>query len=177
MAAEFKVRAAQASVGITKASLYPSLRITAAGGVNAFIRSNWWNVPGSLFGMVAGSVGQPLLNGKQLKTDYKIAIIEKEKTELQFRQKVLEAVQEVSNALVSIEKLQNQQQVIMEREQVLNESVSDADMLFKNGVATYLEVITAQTNLLQSQLELVAIEKSEMEARIELYRALGGGWK
>lgn len=177
LAAEFNLRTAHADVGITRASLYPSLRITAAGGINAFIRSNWWNVPGSLFGMAAASVGQPILNGRQLKTKYKTAIIEKEKAAFLFRQKVLEAVQEVSDALVSIEKLKLQKQIIADRELALNEAVGDADLLFKNGVATYLEVITAQSNILQSQLDLVAVKKYQMEASVELYRALGGGWK
>lgn len=176
LAAEFNLRAAYAEEGITRASLYPALRITAAGGINSFLRSNWWNIPGSLFGMAAASVSQPLINGRQLKTEYKTALIEKEKATLQFKQTVLKAVQEVSNALVSIEKLETQKQIITDREQALNHAVSDADLLFKHGIATYLEVITAQHNLLQSQLDLAAVEKYQMEASIELYRALGGGW-
>jgi outer membrane protein TolC len=50
-------------------------------------------------------------------------------------------------------------------------------MLFKNGLATYLEVITAQGNVLQSELELAALKKSRLDAAVDLYRAAGGGWQ
>ena len=71
--AELALKAANARVGISKASLYPSLTITAAGGVNAFELSNWFTIPASLFGSVAGGLTAPLLNSKRLKTQYEIA--------------------------------------------------------------------------------------------------------
>ena len=175
--AELELQAANAKVGIAKAYMYPALNITAAGGTNAFEISNWFNIPASLFGTVAGSLTQPILQNKKLRTQYEVAKIEREKAVIQFRQSVLVAIGEVSDALVSIEKLKTQYEISSQRVKVLQTAVKNADMLFKNGMAGYLEVITAQGNLLQSEIELAYLKKSRLEANIELYRALGGGWR
>jgi len=175
--AELALVIANSKVGISKAQMYPALRITAQGGVNSFKASNWFNIPASLFGVVAGSVVQPLLDHKQLKTDYQVAQVDREKTVLQFRQSVLNAVGEVSDALVKIDKLKSQQAIAANRVNTLQQATKNANLLFKNGLATYLEVITAQGNVLQSELELASIKRDELSAVSDLYRSLGGGWK
>jgi multidrug efflux system outer membrane protein len=168
---------ANAKVGINKADMYPALRITASGGVNSFKASNWFNIPAALFGMVGGSLVQPLLEHKQLKTQYEVAKVEREKTVLQFRQSVLNAVGEVSDALVEIEKLKAQQTIVANRVNTLQQATANANLLFKNGMANYLEVITAQGNVLQSELELASIKRAQLSAVANLYQSLGGGWK
>jgi multidrug efflux system outer membrane protein len=173
---EFQLQAANAQVGITKADMYPALRITASGGVNSFRTSNWFNIPASLFGIVSGSVLQPVLQHKQLSTQYNIARIDRDKAVIEFRQSVLVAVGEVSDALVKVEKLKSQQAIASTRVETLKHATTNANLLFKNGLANYLEVITAQSNVLQSELELASIKTSELNAVAELYRALGGGW-
>ena len=112
-----------------------------------------------------------------MKTAYEIAKVEREKTVIRFRQSVLNAVGEVSNALVRIEKLKTEQSIALNRVQVLQKAISNANMLFTTGMANYLEVITAQSNALQSQLELAALTREQLNAKVELYRSLGGGWK
>jgi multidrug efflux system outer membrane protein len=168
---------ANANVGIDKAAMYPAFRITAQGGVNSFKASNWFNIPSSLFGIVGGSIVQPLLENKLLKTQYQVAKVEREKAVLQFRQSVLNAVGEVSDALVKIEKLKEQQTIAASRVNTLQHATTNANLLFKNGLANYLEVITAQSNVLQSELELASIKRDELSAVSELYRSLGGGWQ
>jgi multidrug efflux system outer membrane protein len=175
--AELALNIANAKVGITKAKMYPSLNITANGGLNSFMASNWFNIPASLFGLVAGGVVKPLLAHKQLKTDYEVAQVEREKTVIQFRQSVLVAVGEVSDALVNIDKLKEQQIIATNRVQTLQHATNNANLLFKNGMANYLEIITAQSNVLQSELDLATIKRSEFSAVSDLYRALGGGWR
>jgi NodT family efflux transporter outer membrane factor (OMF) lipoprotein len=175
--AELALIIANSKVGISKAQMYPALRITAQGGVNSFKASNWFNIPASLFGVVAGSIAQPLFDHKQLKTDYQVAQVDREKTVLQFRQSVLNAVGEVSDALVKIDKLKSQQAIAANRVNTLQQATKNANLLFKNGLATYLEVITAQGNVLQSELELASIKRDELSAVSDLYRSLGGGWK
>jgi len=176
-AAELAIMDANAKTGIAYGSLYPSLVISATGGVNAFEASKWFNIPASLFGIVGGSVLQPLLNGKRLRTDYEVAKVQREKAVINFRQQVLVAVGEVSNSLIKIEKLETSYGIAATRVSTLQTAVGNADLLFQNGMANYLEVITAQGNLLQSELELVAQKKSRLEADVELYRSLGGGWR
>ncbi len=175
--AELALQAANANVGVTKANLYPALRITAQGGVNSFETSNWFNIPASLFGTVAGGLTQPLLNNKKVKTQYNIAVAEREKAVFVFRQAVLVAVSEVSDALVKVEKLQQQESFLQQRVKTLQQAIKNANLLFKNGMAEYLEVLSAQSNLLQSELELANIKREQLSANTELYRALGGGWK
>jgi len=174
---ELALVTANSNVGINKAEMYPALRITASGGINSFMASNWFNIPASLFGVVAGSVVQPLFDHKQLKTQYEVAKVEREKTVLQFRQSVLNAVGEVSDALVKIEKLKAQQSIAVNRVHTLQQATANASLLFKNGMANYLEVITAQSNVLQGELELASIKRDELSAVAGLYQSLGGGWK
>lgn len=174
---EYDLAAANARVGVTKAQMYPALNITASGGLNSFKSDNWFNMPSSLFGIVAGSVAQPLLNNKRLRTQYEVAKVEREKAVLAFRQGVLVAVSEVSDALVKIEKLKEEQQFAEQRVASLQRATGNADKLFNSGMANYLEVITAQSNVLQSELDLAALKRDQLSALAELYKALGGGWK
>ncbi len=174
---ELQLNIANARVGIAKANMYPTLSITANGGVNAFKASNWFNIPASLFGTVAGNLAQPLIQKKQLRTQYQLAGVEREKAVLQFRQSVLSAVGEVSDALVKIEKLKSQYAIANARVATLQQAIANASLLFQNGMATYLEVITAQGNVLQSELEISMLKRDQLNAVVDLYRSLGGGWK
>ena len=175
--AELALTVANAKVGLAKADFYPSLTITATGGVNSFKASNWFNIPSSLFGIVAGSIAQPLLQRRTIKTQYKIALIEREKTVINFKQSVLQSVEEVSNALISVNKLNEQYQVANDRVVVLQQATHNAQLLFQSGMANYLEVITAQSNLLQSELALASLKTANLNAVAELYRSVGGGWQ
>jgi len=174
---ELELMRANAQVGITRANMYPSLNITAGIGLNAFLASNWFNIPASLFGVVAGGIVQPLFQRKQLTTAYEIAKVEREKTVIQFRQSVLYAVREVSDALVRIDKLKMEHTIAVNRVNTLQKAITNANMLFQTGMANYLEVITAQSNALQSELQLAAITREQLSAKVELYRSLGGGWR
>ena len=174
---ELALNIANAQVGIARAKMYPSLSITAGGGLNSFRASKWLSIPASLFGAVAGGITQPLFQKKQLTTAYEVAKVNREKTVIEFRQSVLNAVGEVSDALVRIEKLQVERSIAITRVYTLQKAISNANMLFQTGMANYLEVITAQSNVLQSELELASITREQLSAKVELYRSLGGGWK
>ena len=173
---ELALAIANARTGIARANMYPSLSITASGGLNAFKASNWFNMPASLFGMVAGGLTQPLFQKKQLRTQYELALIERENTVIRFRNTVLNAVGEVSDVLVQLQKLKEQEAIMQQRTATLQRAISNSTMLFANGKASYLEVITAQANVLQSELDLVAVKTANLNAGVELYRSLGGGW-
>jgi outer membrane protein TolC len=129
-----------------------------------------------LFGAVIGGVTQPIFQRKKLRTAYRISEVDREKTVIQFKQSVLVAVGEVSDALARIGKLKEQQAVAAHRVNTLQQAIGNANSLFRNGMANYLEVITAQSNILQSELELASIKKGQLSAEVELYRSLGGGW-
>lgn len=176
-AKELELMKANANTGIAKASLYPSLSITAVGGLNSFLASNWFSIPASLFISGIAGISQPVFQQGKLKTQYRLSEIEREKTVIGFRQSVLLAVGEVSDALIKIEKLKEQALIAKERVGVLQIGINNAQMLFSNGMANYLEVITAQRNVLESELALASIQKEQSEAVIGLYKSLGGGWR
>jgi efflux transporter, outer membrane factor (OMF) lipoprotein, NodT family len=176
-AAELSVRIADAQTRQARASMYPSLVITAQGGVNSFMSSNWFNIPASLFGAVAGGLTQPLLQGRRLRTAYEVARIEQDKAVIQFRQSVLAAAAEVADALIKIDKLNAQATINAEKVARLRNAVNNANSLYQNGVANYLEVIAAQNSMLQSELELANIRRQQLSGLTDLYRAVGGGWQ
>ena len=89
----------------------------------------------------------------------------------------LNAVGEVSDALVSNESLKIQEQKATEQVATLKNGIKSAEMLYKGGMANYLEVITAQGNSLQAELNLASVKRQRLSSIVDLYRALGGGWK
>jgi len=172
---ELELTIANAKVGIQKAQLYPSLRITATSGVNALKASDWFNIPSALFGMVAGSVVQPLFQHKQLKTQYELAKQDREKSVIRFRQTVLNAFTEVTDALTKIDKLEQQEQLSVQRVSTLQQASAKSNALFLGGMVNYLEVLTAQKSTLESELDLAFIRCQRLYAITDLYRSLGGG--
>lgn len=173
---ELMIRQAFSNVKVSKASMYPALNITAQGGLNALNFKNWFEIPGSLFGTAAGSLAMPLLNGKQLKTQYEQSKITMEQSELSFKQTVLTAVGEVSNALASIESADKQEEITKSLVIRSDKAVNTSNKLFQQDMATYLDVILAQNNKLQAELSLANIKLVKLNAVVNLYRSLGGGW-
>lgn len=176
-ASEMALVSANAQVGISQANMYPALTLTAGAGFESLKASNWFNIPGSLFGLAGGTLIQPILQGRQLKTQFEIAKQQREEAVIRFRQSVLTATIEVTNALVQVSKLKEQEVIAKQRTDTLSAAVSNSQLLFKNDMANYLEVITAQQTALDAQLDLAFIQRAELNARVELYRSLGGGWK
>ncbi|MFY0255415.1 efflux transporter outer membrane subunit [Chitinophaga sp. 30R24] len=176
-ATEMGLVAANAQVGVAQASMYPSLTITGSGGLNAFKASTWFNIPASLFGTVAGSVAQPIFQRRALKTQLEVAKIQREQAVIQFRQVALNAVGEVSDALVKLDKVKVQQEIAARKVGTSHLAVAQAQLLFRSGMANYLEVITAQSNALQAELSQADIDRQRLSAMVDLYRSLGGGWK
>ncbi len=177
LAAEYRLRAANARVGVSQSYQYPNLTISLTGGVNAMLPQNWFNIPGALLGGITAGLTQPLFNRRAIKADIEVARKQREIAEIDFQRQVYEAIVETENILISINKTQ-EQLVIAERQvNIAQKAVKDADMLFKSGFATYLEVISAQRYLLDVELDLVTVKANMLIARVQLYRALGGGWE
>lgn len=174
---EMALIAANAQAGVAEANLYPTLVISASGGLNSYKFNNWLNIPGSVFGSLTGGLTQPLFQRRELKTKLEIARIQRDETAIQFRQSVLNAVGEVSDAMIKVEKLKQQQDITAAQVATLQRAISNAQLLYKSGMANYLEVITAQGSALQAELSLANIERDRLSSVVELYRSLGGGWK
>jgi NodT family efflux transporter outer membrane factor (OMF) lipoprotein len=174
--AEMELVSANAQVGVAQASMYPALTLTASGGLNAYKAARWFDI-NSLTGSVLGGITQPVFQRRQLKTQLEVAKIQRDQAEFRFRQQALTAIGEVSNALVRLDKLQSQRQIATAQVETLNVAIAQARLLFRSGMANYLEVITAQSNALQAQLTRADVVRQQLSASVELYRSLGGGWK
>lgn len=176
-ASEYHLRESYERVGIASAMRYPSIRLGAGVGLNSFELEKLLNPSGSGFLLLSGLIYQPLFQQRKLKTNYEIALKEKEIAALKFRDKFIQAANEVSNSLMAVDKLKEEHQLAQERVEAAQNSVKDANMLFRSGLANYLEVITAQREALDSELNLVNVKMKLLAADVELYRSLGGGWK
>ncbi|MFY0256045.1 efflux transporter outer membrane subunit [Chitinophaga sp. 30R24] len=172
---EYALRAANARIGLAQANMYPALSISAGGGLNAFQAVNWLSLPASLFGNIAGGVLQPVFNKRRLKTNLNVTRIEYEQAVTNFKSKFLNAVSEVSDALVQSEKLKEKLGITQSQADILQTAMPNAQLLFTNGMASYLEVIAVEQSLLQNKLELADLKRQQVTAYIQLYRALGGG--
>ncbi|MGC8774220.1 MAG: efflux transporter outer membrane subunit [Chlorobaculum sp.] len=176
-AAEESLMEAHALTGVNKAMMYPSITVTAQGGLNAIESSKWFSTPGSLFDALQGSLLQPIFRHGQLKAQYEQSKIKRDQAELTFRKTLLVAVGEVSNALAQVEKTGEQETFAEARVAALRKAAGNSRLLFNSGMATYLEVIAAESSLLQSELELADVQRSRLSAIADLYRAVGGGWR
>ncbi|MCW3170671.1 efflux transporter outer membrane subunit [Chryseobacterium sp. 09-1422] len=174
---ELSVKIRNSEVGIAQANTYPSLNISASIGVNSFRASNWFQTPASLFASIMGGIAQPLLQKRTLKTNLAVAKINRDEAVLEFRKSVLDAVREVSDALVRSEKLKIEYRETEQYSKILQLAINDSKQLYKNGLANYIELIMVQSNALKAELALASVRRRQLGACVDLYRALGGGWR
>lgn len=171
---ELQLRAANARVGIAKAEFYPSLKITAQGGLNATKAGKWFSIPASLFGTAAGGITQPIFNRRNIRSACQQALHQKEAAVHEFRKSVLAAVEEVSTALATISYILEQVDETSKRRAAMDRAITDAQLLYKYGEANYLEVLTVQQGYFQTELAHVTAVQNEINAYIALYKTLGG---
>lgn len=174
-AAEFLIMVNNSRAGLARAAMYPSINLTPSLGANSLTFNTWFDLPGSLIKSLGVGLTQPIFRKKALQTEYQIALLEQEKAATQFKQSVLIAVGEVSDALVRSKYADDRQILITEKTASLTKATRDAMLLYRSGMASYLEVITAQNNALQNELEVIDIKREKLNAITDLYRALGGG--
>lgn len=173
--AEQTVVAANARVGVAVANFFPQIGLTslyggASGEVSDIIngRANLWSAAGQGVG--------PLFQGGLLYGNYQAARAQWEQAKEQYEQAVLVALQEVSNALVSQQKLAEVRREQARAVFALQESVRLSLLRYSGGFASYFEVIEAQQQLFPAENALAQIQRDQLIAVVQLYRALGGGW-
>lgn len=176
MAAEYNLMNAFELTNVAKASFYPNLRITGSTGILSGDIDQLFSV-NSLFATVIGSITQPVLNKRQIKTQYEVSLANQERAYLNFRKTILTAGKEVSDAL-KVYTAQDKFISLKEKELTnYQKSVEYSQQLVNYGMANYLEVLNASVNQLNAELNISNARLAKMQAGVELYRALGGGWK
>lgn len=176
MAAEFSLMNAFELTNAARANFYPSLTLSATGGFQNIEIDKLFSA-NSLFATIIGGLTQPIFNKRQIRTQYEVSQAQQEQAYLDFRLAVITASKEVSDALYTYEASKEKIDVNQKEFDAYNLAAGYSQELLDNGIANYLEVLNAQENALNSSLNLVNAKYNQLQAVVDLYEALGGGWR
>jgi len=174
--AELDLAAAKLDVKVAKARFYPSLGISAAIGYQAFNPAYLIKTPESLLYSLAGDITAPLINRNAIKAAYYSANAKQLQAVYRYEQTILNAYVEVANQLAKIDNLEKSYQLKSKQVEALSESIGISNSLFRSARADYMEVLLTQRDALESRFELVETKMQQLNAKVNIYRALGGGW-
>jgi len=174
-AAERRVAEANAEIGVTKAAFYPSLTLGATGGFESTSIASWFTWPARFFSL-GPTLSQTLFDKGRRRAATEVAFAQYDATVASYRQAVLTSFQEVEDNLAALRiltrELEEQNDAVASAQRALSVSTER----YKSGIDSYLNVITAQTTLLNNQRTAVNLQMQQMTASVELVKALGGGW-
>ena len=174
-AAERRVAEANAEIGVTKAAFYPSLTLGGTAGFESTSIASWFTWPARFFSL-GPTLTQTLFDKGRRRAATEVALAQYDGTVAGYRQTVLTAFQEVEDNLAALRilsrELDEQNAAVGSAQRVLTLSTDR----YKSGIDSYLNVITAQTTLLNNQRTAVNLQMQQMTASVELIKALGGGW-
>jgi outer membrane protein, multidrug efflux system len=168
--------AANAQIGVAKASFFPNLSLTGLGGLESNALHQFITTPSETW-YGAFNVSQPVFQGGALRSGLRLVRANWQDAKLSYQQTVQNALEQVSNSLVASQK----DREFREQQQLLTQAAQQTDqlseVLYKNGGASYLQVLTSETNYFSSELNLVQAQLNERLALVQLYQSLGGGWQ
>lgn len=176
MAAEWSLRQAFYTTNVARSAFYPSVTLSGSAGWTNNAGGMIVN-PGKWLLTAAASLTQPLFARGANIAQLKVAKAQQEEAQLAFQQVLLEAGSEVNNALVQCQTAQEKVRLDSQQVTALERALRSTELKMQYGNTTYLEVLYAQESLLQTQLTYVADRFDEIQGVIQLYHALGGGWK
>ncbi len=175
--AEFQIEASKFDLKAAKAAFYPNFNITASFGFQAFNPEFLFSSPASIAYSVMGTLVAPIINMKALEAQFNTAKANQLTAMYNYQKTILNAYVEVANELSNIQNLHQINFLKKQQSEVLKQAVDTSNELYKYARASYLEVLMAQQNALQANLELVQATKQQRLSTINIYKALGGGWR
>ena len=175
--AELQLAAARLDIKVARANFYPSLRITAGVGYNAFNAKYLVTSPQSLMYTLAGELVAPLVNRNAIKAYYYSATAKQIQAAYNYERTILNAYVEVANQVSNINNLEQSYNLRTQQVQALTQSIEISTRLFRSARADYMEVLLTQRDAVEAKFELVETKMEQMHAMVSVYRALGGGWK
>jgi outer membrane protein TolC len=176
MAAEYTLIQSFELTNVARSNFYPSLKLTASGGLQSLELDKLLSA-NSLFATIIGGLTQPLLNKRNLKTQREVAIAQQEQSLLEFKKTLLVAGNEVSNALFTYESEVKKFDFRKSEVEALRMAEANSEELLKNGYATYLDLLTARQSALSAELNIIDSKLQQLVSVVDLYEALGGGWR
>ena len=174
--AEAQLLAINADIRAARAAFFPSLNLSAYTGYNAFKTALLFN-PGSIAYGVTGGLTAPIFNRRAIRADYDRTIAEGRQALYAYQKTILTSFREVTNSLKGMENYSRLYDLKQQEVTSLNNAVSVANDLYLVGRASYLEVITAQRNVLDAELEMTNAKAGIFLNAVNLYRSVGGGWR
>lgn len=175
--AELELAAAKLDVQVARAQFFPSVGISAAIGYQAFNPSYLIKTPESLLYSLAGELVAPLVNRNAIKAAYNTAGAKQVQAVYNYERTILKAYTEVANQLAKINNLEKSYGLKSKQVEALTQSIGISNNLFKSARADYMEVLMTQRDALESKFELVETRMQQINAMVNIYQALGGGWK
>lgn len=176
MASEYQLINAFELTNVARSQFYPSFTLTANGGFQSLDFSKLFSV-NSLFASIVGGLTQPILNGRKIKTQYEVSKAQQESALITYRQTILNASREVSDALYTYKTNVDKMQYKQAEYDSYRKAVEYSEELLNYGMANYLEVLTAKESELNAQLSIVNLQYGRLNSTVQLYKALGGGWR
>ena len=173
-AAEMSLAACYHNVQTARSRFYPSINITGSGIFTNSMGTQTFN-PGKWLLSAIGSLTQPIFANGQLVAGLKVAKAQQEQAFNNWQNAIYKAGNEVSNALVSYNSYDERSRLEQKQTELYRQNVEDTRQLYKSSGSTYLEVISAQANLLNAEITKVTDDFYKMQAVVSLYTALGGG--
>jgi NodT family efflux transporter outer membrane factor (OMF) lipoprotein len=177
MKAEQELAAAKLDVKVARARFYPSVGISASVGYNAFNPTYFFKSPESILYSLAGDLAAPLINRNAIKATYYSANVKQIQAVYNYERTILNAYVEVMNQLAKINNMQQSYNLKTKQVEALTKSVDISNDLFKSARADYMEVLLTQRDALEAKFELIETQKQKMNATVNIYQALGGGWR
>ncbi len=174
--AEQNLLAAKLDVKVARANFYPSLNINAGVGFQAYSAAYLLRAPESLLFALAGEIAGPLINRNSIKASYYSANAKQVQAVYNYEKTVLMAYIEVANQLSNISNLRSSYEIRAKQVEALTASIDISNNLFNSARADYMEVLLTQRDALESRFELIETRKQQMNAMVNIYQALGGGW-
>jgi outer membrane protein, multidrug efflux system len=175
-AAEESLIAANAQIGVAKAAYFPSISLTGTAGFESYALSRLLTGSAGLWN-TAAALTQPVFEAGGLHAGMRLAEAQKQQLLVAYKQSIAEAFQQVSDSLVAYQKnieYRRQQELLTSAAQ---ETDRLSNTLYQHGGASYLQVLTSETNYFAAQLNLAQAQLNERLALVQVYNALGGGWQ
>ena len=159
-----------------RANFFPTLTLSARGGLSSTELDTWFSAKSMFANFVAG-LAQPILNKRQIRTQYEAQRAAQETALLNLKKSILSAGKEVTDAMRNFTTQTELIELKTKEMKAYQEATDFSKQLFDSGMVNYLEVITAEVSRLNAELSVAEAQFTRMQYGITLYKALGGGWK
>jgi outer membrane protein, multidrug efflux system len=175
--AEANLMVANADIGVAKADFFPDIPLTATGGLESYALNRFFSFATAGLYNVSLSATATIFQAGALRAGVRLSHAQEQQMLLTYQQTIKEALREVSDALIAYQK----DREFLNQQRSLTEAAADADrlsdVLYRHGGASYLQVLTSETNYFAAELNLAQAQLNERLALVQIYQALGGGWQ